>query len=66
MSVSIVSFNKEKLDSIKKLAKQVLDEIELAQSEADLKLLHQCPFYFDLNQDCEIRDKCKAINEYCN
>jgi len=61
-----ISYKQGEIKRTQDMIRNVINEIESAQKEEHLSMLHICPDFMDKNHDCPIQDKCKEINEYCN
>ena len=61
-----VSYKNKEIKNIQNMIRTIINEIESAQKEEHLSMLHPCPGFMNNNEDCPIQDKCKAINEYCS
>ncbi len=61
-----VSYKQEELKKIQDMIRVVINEIESAQKEEHLNMLHPCPDFMNKDLECPIQDKCKGIDEYCN
>ncbi len=60
-----ITYKQGEIKNIQSMIRSVINEIEGAQKEEHLSMLHICPDFMDKDRDCPIREKCKAINEYC-
>jgi len=60
-----VNYKSGEIKNMQDTIRSVINEIESAQKEEHLSMLHACPDFMNKSQDCPIQTKCKEIDDYC-
>jgi len=63
ITVYEVQFKASEIKKTQETIRAVINEIESAQKEEDLHMLHACPDY--MANECPIKEKCKQTGDFC-